>query len=145
LGYFDFQIAQLATRSVIPEGKYSQIPLDNIDAWNEFFDLCVRRQEAMLRALMTYNEQTRIFTFVANHLVPQQNPNGRLLPKYDIRNPVYFSQRLNKQLTKLTAARHRGKSLPHQTPSALVGGDPSSDYYSGICSPYRNGPGPGRA
>ena len=30
--------------------------------------------------------------------MPQQNPVGRLLPRYDLRNPVFFIEKLNEAL-----------------------------------------------
>jgi hypothetical protein len=42
-----------------------------------------------------------LLTFVPNFLVPQQNSLGRLLPRYDLRNPVFFVESLNKELHAL--------------------------------------------
>ena len=50
----------------------------------------------LLHGAMAYRAQRQIITFVANYFVPQQNPVGRLLPRYDLRNPVYFVERLNR-------------------------------------------------
>ena len=47
---------------------------------------------------MRWNREHGLLTFVTNFLVPQQNPMGRLLPRYDLRNFVYFVERLNEAL-----------------------------------------------
>ena len=51
-----------------------------------------------LRTAQRWNQQHGTLTFVCNFLVPQQNPMGRLLPRYDLRNFVYFIEKLNEAL-----------------------------------------------
>ena len=46
---------------------------------------------------LAYHEKRPLITFVANYTLPQQNPMGRLLRScYDLRNPVYFVEQLNR-------------------------------------------------
>jgi hypothetical protein len=44
-----------------------------------------------------------MLTFLLNFIEPQQNPIGRLLHPYDIRNPVYFVRQLNEHLASKLA------------------------------------------
>jgi hypothetical protein len=48
--------------------------------------------------LLEYNKQHGLLSFVTNFLVPQQHAGGRLLPRYDLRNPSYFVEQLNQHL-----------------------------------------------
>jgi len=51
-----------------------------------------------LDMLLEYNKQHGLLSFVTNFLVPQQHAGGRLLPRYDLRNPSYFVEQLNQHL-----------------------------------------------
>src|SRR5207302_483463 len=48
--------------------------------------------------LMRWNKAHGILTFVCNFLVAQQNPRGRLQPRYDLRNFQFFIEKLNQAL-----------------------------------------------
>ena len=58
----------------------------------------------MLEVTLRWNEQNGLLTFVA-FLVPQQNSLGRLMPRYDLGNPMHLIERLNQ------AARHRSDEI----------------------------------
>ena len=62
-----------------------------------------------------------MLTFVCNFLVPQQNPMGRLLPRYDLRNPVYFVEELNRRLDAAVRARPNAHVLDIDAVSATFG------------------------
>jgi FkbH-like protein len=47
---------------------------------------------------------------VMSYLTPQQNLLGRLMPRYDLRNPIHFIERLNMELDRLLRA-YRGVYL----------------------------------
>ena len=49
---------------------------------------------------MRWNREHGLLTFVTNFVSPQQNPLGRLLPRYDLRNLVYFVEKLNETLAE---------------------------------------------
>ena len=51
-----------------------------------------------LDVLSKWNEAHGLLTFVANFLIPQQSPIGRLLPRHDPRNMLHFIERLNAHL-----------------------------------------------
>jgi len=49
---------------------------------------------------MRWNKKHGLLTFVTSFILPQQNPMGRLLPRYDLRNLVYFVEKLNGALAE---------------------------------------------
>ena len=70
----------------------------NPDAYRRLFDEACDRMSMMLAQAMRWNREHGMLAFVCNFLVPQQNPMGRLLPRHDLRNFVYFVEKLNEAL-----------------------------------------------
>ena len=101
---YDFQLVQLPLRFVLPDGQF--VRLDQADAagHDALFARCVDMLRHLLDPAMRWNRAHGILTFVMPFIVPQQNPVGRLLPRYDLRNPVHFVERLNEAM----AAELRG-------------------------------------
>ena len=95
---YSFQFVQLSYRSVSPEQFFLNTNMDDETAAQAYFEVCCDRMLQMLDAALTYNRQTGLLTFVANFPAPQQNLLGRLLPRYELRNPVYFVEQLNRRL-----------------------------------------------
>ena len=102
---YDFQIVQIAARTVLPDGSYFRLSYDEPDAHLQLFEETVQRLSAGLDAILSYNSRYNIPAFVSNFLVPQINPYGRLLPRYDIRNPVFFFEELNRALDTQVRSR----------------------------------------
>jgi hypothetical protein len=92
---YDFQLVQPWLRSLLPEGPFFHLPYGDPDAHQRLFEDIERRLPHALAAAMRWNVEHDLLTFVANFFVPQQNPMGRLLPRYDLRNPVYLVERIN--------------------------------------------------
>jgi FkbH-like protein len=103
---FDLQIVQIPLRSVMPEGGYVRLDYHDLAAYQAFFAWSLEQLERMFEAGMRYNAEHGLLTFVHNFLTPQQNPMGRLFPKYDLRNPVFFVDQLNRRLGELIARRN---------------------------------------
>ena len=95
---YDFQLIQLAIRSVLPDHLYFRAPYGDLSAWEQVFEQARERMSMLLEAAMQWNVGSGLLTFVSNLLLPQQNAHGRLLPRYDLRNPVYLIERLNQCL-----------------------------------------------
>lgn len=90
------------------------LPVDNVFARHLFFfddlndeslakirfekskDIC----KTLLNKAMKLNIESGLTSLVGNFFVPQQNPQGRLLPRYDYRNPVFFFEKLNEFLSE---------------------------------------------
>jgi FkbH-like protein len=95
---YDFQIVALPFRAIIHESTYLRLDYDNIDGHEKLFRDADERLCVLLDAAMRWNKVHGLATFVCNFFVPQQNAMGCLFPRYDIRNPVYFTERLNFRL-----------------------------------------------
>ncbi len=97
---YDFQIIQITLRTVLPENTYFRLNYTDIAAYQALFEAARERMVQSLDAAMRWNRDHGILSFVCNFLVPQQNPMGRLLPRYDLRNMVYFVEKLNEALAE---------------------------------------------
>jgi FkbH-like protein len=97
---YDFQIVQLPLRSAVPDTMFVSLSYADIDGHRKMFQDAVSNMKSQLAQAMTWNSRCGLLTFVFNYAVPQQNPDGRLLPRYDLRNFVYFVEKLNEALTE---------------------------------------------
>ena len=101
------QVVSLPLRVMLPETAYLGLAYSDATATAALFQGACERLDVMLRATLKWNIRHGLLTFVANFLVPQQNPDGRLLPRYDLRNMVFFIEKLNQHLASSVAA-YRG-------------------------------------
>ncbi|MDE2364779.1 MAG: HAD-IIIC family phosphatase [Hyphomicrobiales bacterium] len=92
---YDFQIIEIALRDVLPDGAHWNLPWDDLAAHEAAFERSSAYLREAIRQSLKWNQKHGLLTFVLNYMRPQQNPMGRLLPKYDLRNPGYFIERLN--------------------------------------------------
>ena len=102
LGSFDLCLVQVPLRSAIPEFTTMRLSYADIAAHEALFRRAVdyiRSHVELIRLLPSGPP-----TFVLNYMPPQQNPLGRLLPRYDLRNPVHFIEELNRALYDIVAA-----------------------------------------
>jgi FkbH-like protein len=95
---YDFQIVQPPLRSVLPDAAFARLSQTDLAGHQRLFDHAVDAMRSLLETGMRWNRESGILTFVFPFLVPQQNPLGRLMPRYDLRNPVYFIEKLNEAL-----------------------------------------------
>lgn len=95
---YDFQVVQLPIATLIPARSYFRLIYTDIGAYNALFEEARDLLKIYLRSLMKWNVAYGIPTFVCNFLLPQQNPMGRLMPRADLRNMVYFIEKLNEVL-----------------------------------------------
>jgi FkbH-like protein len=100
---YEFQIIMLALRAQMPEALYFRLGYNDIAGHVAAFEEARGRMLRMLDSALAYRQHHPITTFVTNYNVPQQNPMGRLLPRYDLRNPVYFIEQLNVALAEAIA------------------------------------------
>jgi FkbH-like protein len=99
LDSYDFQILMLPLRTPMPEQLYFRLNYDDVQGYQAAFEDARERLLQMLHGALGYREKRPLTTFVTNFMTPQQNPMGRLLPRYDLRNPVYFVEQLNRALS----------------------------------------------
>ena len=97
---YDFQIIQLALRFVVPDGSFARLSQRDATGHDELFAHALNATRQQLAASMRWNEEHGIMTFVFPYITPVQNAIGRMLPRYDFRNPVYFVERLNEALCR---------------------------------------------
>ena len=106
LDAYDFQVIMPALRVVIPEQIYFRLAYNDIAGHEAAFAECRERLLQVLHGALVYRAERPLTTFVANFTLPQQNSMGRLLPRYDLRNPVYFIESLNRVMVEEIAGMH---------------------------------------
>ena len=94
---YDFHLIQIPVRQILPERLVFGLSSELGD-FERLFETARSRLSDGLGELMRWNKAHGILTFVCNFLVPQQNPMGRLLPRYDLRNFQFFIEKLNQAL-----------------------------------------------
>ena len=104
LSDYDFQIVQIPLRSVMHENTYGHLP-PTVAAFTGLFGSVTGWLSQYLDIALAWNARHGLLTFVSNFMVPQQNPFGRLLPRNDLRNLVYFVEKLNEHLYQEIARR----------------------------------------
>ncbi len=97
---YDFHLLQIPLRALLPERAHMRLPYDQPEAYVRLFEDTRERLAAFLDGALRWNRAHGIPTFVCTFLQPQQNPMGRLLPRYDLRNMVHFIERLNEALAQ---------------------------------------------
>lgn len=108
---YDFQVVQLPIRSLMRVDQLWHLPLADLEVYAEAFAEACWGLERLLEVWLPWNEQHGLLTFVASFFVPQQNPLGRLFPRYDLRNPEHFVSRLNEHLEKVVRSRRNAYVL----------------------------------
>ena len=118
---YDFQVVQIPLRSVLPDGPLFRMSYSDVDGYEKLFEMAKGRLSQFLQAAMRWNSEYGILTFVFNFQLPQQNPMGRLLPRYDLRNFVYFIEELNKHLDMETRKFNDAYVFDHDQVMATYG------------------------
>ncbi|MEY1592282.1 HAD-IIIC family phosphatase [Burkholderia sp. Bmkn7] len=118
---YDFQIVQIPLRHILHERSYGRLNYDQPQDFEKLFDAACTRMIQMVRQAMRWNAQHGILSFVCNFLIPQYNPLGRLLPRYDLRNIVYFVEQLNQRLADEVASFKNAYILDIDNISSMYG------------------------
>ena len=95
---YDFHVVQIHLRKLMREHEHFDLSYSDPASFERLFNTVRERLSEGLAEYMRWNQAHGILTFVCNFLAPQQNPMGRLLPRYDLRNFVYFIEKLNEAL-----------------------------------------------
>ncbi len=103
---YDFQIVVLPLDYVMPAHLYFRMRYSDAAAEQARFDTSAAEIQRLLGNALRWNRAHGLLTFVGNFLVPQINPVGRFLPRYDLRNPRYYVEKLNEVLT-LSVEQHK--------------------------------------
>ena len=118
---YDFQVVQIPLRSVLPDGPFFRMSYSDVEGYEQLFEIAKGRLSQFLQAAMRWNLEYGLLTFVFNFQLPQQNPMGRLLPRYDLRNFVCFVEELNKHLDTETRKFNNAYIFDHDQVIATYG------------------------
>ncbi|MCA8062677.1 MULTISPECIES: HAD-IIIC family phosphatase [unclassified Burkholderia] len=118
---YAFQLIVLPMRTVAPETMTAHLNYQNPQSYVDTFTESRQRLLQLLSGALSYNDSQQILTFVANFLVPQQNAMGRMLPRYDLRNPVFYTEKLNELIAEEIAARPNTYTIDIDSISATIG------------------------
>lgn len=99
---YDLQLVQVPLPTAVPERDHIRLAYDDEYGHEHLLEESVARLELFLKQALKWSHS--IPTLVMNYLVPQQNLLGRLMPRYDLRNPIYFAERINEELARLIGA-----------------------------------------
>lgn len=98
---YQFQLLQITLRSILPDMAFAKLRYDDMEGHAALFKHCCHALERQAAAALRWNHEFGLLTFVVSFPLPQQNLVGRLLPRYDLRNPVYFIERLNEHFANV--------------------------------------------
>ena len=118
---YDFQLLQIATRSIFQDGEHLALSLDTEESWEQLYLRVSERLAMVVDMMMRFNKAHGLLTFFSNFLVPQQNPYGRLFPRRDMRNPVFFFEELNRKLDAIIREYHNAYILDVDSIAASLG------------------------
>jgi FkbH-like protein len=116
---YDFQILHIPLRSILGSA-YFRLPLEEA-AHEEFLRETEGNLGRYLDNALKLNTERKLLTFVLGFMVPQQNPLGRLQPRYRLTNVMHFVERLNMFLAAETARRANAYFVDTDQISAVIG------------------------
>jgi FkbH-like protein len=118
---YDCQIIQIPLRAIIDDLMLWRLPYDDRAGHEAAFRTACDRLEFQLGLWLKYNTDYSLLTFVTNFFQTQENAVGRLVPKYDLRNPAYFINKLNEYLEHLLSSLRNIYLLDTDKIAASVG------------------------
>jgi len=116
---YDFQILHLPLRTILGNA-YFRLP-DDGSRHEEFLRETQDYLSRYLANVLKLNTEHKLLTFVLGFMVPQQNPLGRFQPRYDLRNVMYFIERLNMFLAAEVAKRENAYFVDTDQVSSSIG------------------------
>jgi len=116
---YDFQIIHLPLRTILGNA-YFRLP-DDAASHEEFLRETQDGLARYLSNVLKLNTEHKLPTFVLGFMVPQQNPLGRFQPRYDLRNIMYFIERLNMFLAAEVAKRENAWFVDTDQVSSGIG------------------------
>jgi FkbH-like protein len=105
LAEYTFQIIQPPLRALLHEGHYLRTDLLNDSAVVELQQDSFQVLSSFLENYLGYHSQTGLTTFVTGFMVPQQNPLGRMMPRYALSNLQHLISSLNQRLEEICLSR----------------------------------------
>jgi HAD superfamily phosphatase (TIGR01681 family) len=120
-GFYDFIVIHIPLGDILSHDFLWHIPLPDITAHDAELQRTCIALESRLQVAMQWNRRYGLLTFVANYFQPQRNSLGRLFPRYDIRNPEYFVERVNEHLERIVRQATNAYVLDLDRLSASIG------------------------
>ncbi len=99
--HYDLCILQIPLRSIIHDHEVFTIPYHDKDTLEGLLELFKKRLKQYAEACFRVDPERKIPFFILNFIVPLNNPNGTLLPKYAVNNIQYLIEQLNQHLETL--------------------------------------------
>ncbi len=121
LNEYAFQLVVLPMRTVASEHLTMRLQYQDQVGYHNAFEESRQRLLQLLDGAMQYHTDSKILTFVANFMLPQQNAMGKMLPRYDIRNPVHYVEKLNEVLAGEVSTRENAYLIDFDAISASIG------------------------
>lgn len=121
LADYKFSLVLLPLRSVLPESLLFRINLVSEADAEQVLQDAIDRLGTLLDGALGYNERSGALTIIGNFPLPQQNPYGRTLPRYDVRNPVHLIERINQFLESECRSRKNVYMLDVDSICATLG------------------------
>jgi len=118
---FDFQVISLPMDRLLPRYLYLRDDFNSLETAQMRFENASALIQELLHQAMTPNRERGLLTFVYNLLVPQQNPQGRLLPRYDLRNRVFFVEELNRLIHSIVTEHQNAYVIDIDSIAATFG------------------------
>ncbi len=93
---YDCQLVLLPLRAIMHDTMTMRLRADDPAGYEAAFSQSRERLMMLLDGALQYQRDYQIPTFVGNFMLPQQNGLGRLMPRRDLRNPVFYIGELNR-------------------------------------------------
>ena len=101
LSTYDFQVINFPLRFILQDSSLWGSVSKSKQELEVLFEKSLQTLRALFQLYTEYNHHSGLLTFVTNFMVPSFNPNGKLLPYYDLNNPQYYIDCLNKEIEHL--------------------------------------------
>ena len=102
---YSFQIIQPPLRGVLHESHYLGVDFKNPEALKALENGALSHLTLFLENYLGYNTRHGLTSFVTGFIIPQQNPLGRMMPKYSLSNLQHLVRRLNEHLEEICLSR----------------------------------------
>ena len=104
---FDFCVLQIPLRSIIHDHELFTTPHHDKDTFEGLLELFKNRLSQYAENCFRIDPENIVPFFVLNFIVPLNNPNGILLPKFTSNNIQYLVDQLNRHLETVCIASGR--------------------------------------
>jgi FkbH-like protein len=118
---YDFQIVQVPLRNILHDSFLMRQEAWDHQGYRELLDEAGEVLRQTLSNALKWSDGAGIPAFVCNYMVPQQSAMGRLLGRYDLSNPVFFFEQLNRMLADAITEHPSARLLDVDGLAAIYG------------------------